>query len=527
MPKSLNDLAAAFYAAQLGYDPINDLGNNAVLMPVAKQASRFRDVLGRLKTTRQQNIYDADFEYGPQPMRWEGLTAGAGTITHMPGIGGVRMRITTAAGDLTVRQSRPYNRYQPGKTMCMSTAVNFGAAQTNQLQRVGIFDDANGVFFEQATPTTDNPQGMAVVVRSDASGIVTDTRFRMVVAGGLSEWSGDVTARAALDWTRIQMVFVEYAWYGAGAIRWGVMIDGEPVILHQVGFGNRIGQVSAWSRTGNLPVRYEQRNIGTVAAQNDMTHFGVSVVIEGGIDDQRGFTYAYGLPQSAPRRAVAPAANRFPLMSVRGRPMGVSEYTQATAACTAGTATTLTAATAAWTVNQWQGRCVNYVVAGVNQIARITSNTATVLTLADIVIGNPLAAPVAGQNYTIGIVNRGQVLPRRLQLTSDQPVYVELFVTTPTSPVVLTGASFLANPAAANSFALIDSAATAFTLSGECVYSLFVPANSPVDQAIDYLFPLVNSIRGASPDMLAVVVSNPSATAANVSCQIIGQEAMS
>jgi len=35
------------------------------------------DVLGRLKTARQQNVYDADFEYGPQPLRWESLVLGA------------------------------------------------------------------------------------------------------------------------------------------------------------------------------------------------------------------------------------------------------------------------------------------------------------------------------------------------------------------------------------------------------------------------------------------------------------------
>lgn len=64
------------------------------------------DVLGRLKTARQQNVYDADFEYGPQPLRWESLALGSATITHLPGDGGVRMRVTTAAGDATIRKSR-------------------------------------------------------------------------------------------------------------------------------------------------------------------------------------------------------------------------------------------------------------------------------------------------------------------------------------------------------------------------------------------------------------------------------------
>lgn len=485
--------------------------------------TRFSDVVGRLKVSRHQNIYDADFEYGTQPLRWEGLTIGSGSITHLPGQGGVRMRLTTNSGDITIRQSRPYHRYQPGKTMFMATAANFGQTQANQVQRIGFFDDSNGIYFEQSgAPTASNPFGMFVGYRSDQNNVPQDTRISS------EDWIYSRSGKSAIDWTRIQMLFVEYAWYGAGALRWGVFIDSQPYILHQIGMGNRANQSFAWCRTGNLPVRYEQRNTGTTAAQNDMIHYGVSVIVEGGVDDQRGFTYAYGLPQTAPRRTVTAAANRLPIMSVRGRPMGVQEYTQANAASTAGTTTSMTAGTAAWTIDQWKGRFVNYVVAGVNYTARITSNTATVLTLADIITGGVLSvAPVAGQNYIIGLINRGQLLPRRLQLTSDQPVYVEIFTTNPSSPITLTGANFAANAAAPNSFAQIDSSATAFTLSGECVYSIFVAANNPVDQAIDNLFPLVNSIRGALPDTLTVCVTNPGASNASVSCQIIGQEAMS
>jgi len=254
----------------------------------------------------------------------------------------------------------------------------------------------------------------------------------------------------------------------------------------------------------------------------------VSVLVEGGLDDQRGFTYAYGNPQLAPRRAVTAGQSRFPLVSYRGRPMGTQEYTQASAAITSGNNVSLTASSASWTNNQWQGRFVNYTVSGVQYVARITSNSANVLILADVVTGGSLAvAPVAGQPYVIGMINRGQMLPRRLQVTSDQAVYVEIFVSTSTSGINLTGANFTANPAAPGSFAQIDSVATSFTLSGECVYSIFVPANNPVDQQIDNLFPLLNTIRGERPDILTVAVTNPGGSTANVSVQIIGQEAMS
>jgi hypothetical protein len=478
-----------------------------------------------------KNVYDADFEYGKQPLRWEEFTASGGTITHIPGAGAVRMTLPTTAGAITIRQSRPYHRYQPGKTMFMATALNFGTAQANQFQRVGFFDDSNGVFFEQAGPTAENPFGMAVVVRSDTTGLVVDTRFRMVIPGGTSEWNGDATVRGSIDWSRIQMAFIEYAWYGAGAVRFGVFIDGQPVILHQVGYGNRAGQTVAWSRTGNLPVRYEQRNIATVAAANDMFHYGVSVLVEGGIDDQRGFTYTYGMALGTPTRTIAAATTRFPVLSIRMRVMGTQEYTQATAAATAGTTTSLTAGTAAWTANQWRGRALNYTVAGVSYIARITANTATELTIADWVAGGPVAvAPVAGQNYTIGLINRGQLLPKRLTLSSSALAQCEVFFSTPTSPIVLTGANFvaMATLGSANSFAERDVSATSFT-GGERIKKFLLPAGGSGLQVFDLLdlFPLYNNLRGSVPDIMTLAVTTQSGVPANVGADFDAQEAMS
>ena len=310
---------------------------------------RVRDTNGRQKMSVHQNIYDADFEYGAQPLRWEQFTystAGTATILQQPGLGGVQMQISTP-GDITIRQSRPYHRYQPGKSLYVASNVNFGGPLAGQTQRVGIFDDGNGIFFEQSTPTTTNPAGMFVVIRSDSQfptgGVPVDSRI------SYEQWNGDPSIKATLDWTKVQMVWLEYSWYGAGSLRWGILLNGEPYILHQYGSGNGINQASGlaqtlpWSRTGNLPVRYEQRQI-TATTPTVFKHFGVSVLIEGTIDRQRGFTYSYGLPLTAPIFSVLANKTRYPLMSVRMKPMGQVSYTQANGAVTTSTTTSLVAA---------------------------------------------------------------------------------------------------------------------------------------------------------------------------------------
>jgi hypothetical protein len=561
------------------------------------------DVFGRLKTTRHQNIYDADFEYGPQPLRWESFTTGGGTITHLPGIGGVRMRLTTASGDITIRQSRPYQRYQPGKSMFMASAVTFGTALANQVNRVGFFDDSNGAFFEQnGTTTAANPSGMCVVVRSDGGGTGAITELRTT----LDQWNGDGATRLDLvDWTRIQMMWIEYAWYGAGVVRFGVTINGRQVLLHTYAFGNRSGNTAAWARTGNLPVRYEQRNTGVTTAQNDMIHYGVSVIAEGGADEQRGFTYSYGMALGTPRRTVAAATTRYPVLTIRNRVAGTIEFTQANSASTGGSTTTLVVGGASWTTDQWKGRFLympsapmpaitagtstaglvgtitftsahslapgNIVnlsgftpggwngtwgvasVISTTQItvtlltnpgtitvvgtttapttARITANTSTTLTVQDVATGLALpAALTSGLTYNIGLLNRGQILPRRLMISTSAICQVELIASVPNSPVIVVGSSFQALSAlgAGSSFAERDVSGTSM-YGGEVVFKFTAPAGGSGLQDIDLsnLFPLYNTIRGNLPDFLTIAVSTQSGTASDVGVDIICQEAMS
>jgi hypothetical protein len=378
---------------------------------------RLRDVVGKLKISQSQNIYDADFEYGVQPLRWENYinnVSGSASIVQAPGLGGVTMTIgnsgATTPGDITIRQSRPYHRYQPGKTMYMASNVNFGASIQGQFQRVGIFDDSNGIFFQQSgSGTTANPYAMYIGVRSDSGGMPVDT---LVSADG---WNGNQSLIKSIDWTKVQMIWMEYAWYGAGALRWGVVINGEPWICHQIGTGNSsysgTAQTKPWSRTGNLPVRYEQRDTGT-GGLSVMTHYGVSVLIEGGIDKQRGFTYSYGMSPASPTRLIGGSGSnafpvvRFPLLSFRMRPMGQVSQDQsynyngagvpsaaANNAFSAGTTTTLTTTGASMTAGSYVGRSIYYqAVPG-----GTTSNTIT----AAVVSNASATGVISGTTLTI------------------------------------------------------------------------------------------------------------------------------
>ena len=387
-------------------------GNSVDQAIQTEYPQRLRDNLGRTEVSEVQNLFEADFEYGPQPMRWEQYTSGGGLVYQQSSIGGVQMSVTAASGDIAMRQTRPYIRYQPGKTIYMSSGFVFGTPYTNQRQRVGFFDDGNGIFFEQSDPTAANPTGMGVVYRSDVNGVPTDTRITS------DQWLDPQGIKSSINWNNIQMIWIEFAWYGAGLLRWGVVLNGEPYVLHQIGIGNKISQVVPWSRTGNIPVRYELRNVGAIAngsAPYTMQHFGVSVLAKGKIDTQRGFTYGYGMAAGTPSRTVNATTTRYPLLSIRYRTMGTLEYGVDTAYSGANgtlptngaaitgvtqnaTNTVITASSAAWTVNQWAGKYV------FSRGSNITISAATGFAGAVIATSS-----ISGTTLTVGSVTSGTV----------------------------------------------------------------------------------------------------------------------
>jgi hypothetical protein len=217
--------------------------------------------------------------------------------------------------------------------------------------------------------------------------------------------------------------------------------------------------------------------------------------------------------------------------------MGTIEYTQANSAVTAGTTTSVTLTGTPLTADQFKGRYIYFAglsttQGGTGAIGRITGNTTSVINFVDNITGLAFsAAPSASANYTIGILNRGQLLPKKLmvvQTTAAQNVVIELVASTPASPINLTSASWatLASLGSTNSFAERDVSATSINSTGEVVFAFTLSPGAGVQEIdLSYFFPLLNSLRGNQVDILSVCVT--SAATVTVGAHLICQEAMS
>lgn len=62
-----------------------------------------------------------------------------------------------------------------------------------------------------------------------------------------------------INTARIQMLYIDYTWYGAGFIRWGLRANnGDIIYAHKLQHNNN--EVQAYLRSGNLPGRFEVAN---------------------------------------------------------------------------------------------------------------------------------------------------------------------------------------------------------------------------------------------------------------------------
>jgi hypothetical protein len=84
--------------------------------------------------------------------------------------------------------------------------------------------------------------------------------FRIPQSQWLDKCDGTGPSGYNLDLTRMQMWYVDYSWYGAGFIRWGVRGTGGQVIyVNQIQNNNR--QFEAYMRSGNMAAHYEVSGI--------------------------------------------------------------------------------------------------------------------------------------------------------------------------------------------------------------------------------------------------------------------------
>lgn len=151
----------------------------------------------------------------------------------------------------------------------LSAVTGTGTAFSSQL-KPGDFIVIRGQSYRVLNITSDTamnitPEYRGATINATGAGVIItktiDTRYPQ------SEWLDPLDGKGpsgyTLDLTRMQMFYIDYSWYGAGFVRWGMRTSrGQITYVHQL-TNNNI-QYEAYMRSGNLPARYESNGTASV-----------------------------------------------------------------------------------------------------------------------------------------------------------------------------------------------------------------------------------------------------------------------
>ena len=122
----------------------------------------------------------------------------------------------------------------------------------------------------------------------------------------------------------IQMAYIDYSWYGAGKVRFGFKTtDGVVRYVHQLIHNNL--ETEAYLRSGNLPARYEVNTATAPTFIPKLAHWGTSVIMDGGFDDDKAYLF------SATSNQIRTATGANASISVTGAATAASLSTTQTA----------------------------------------------------------------------------------------------------------------------------------------------------------------------------------------------------
>jgi len=273
------------------------------------------DAFGKLRVTNPYTLLDIKFpsastgtyEYLSNNMLvCNGSTGGTGVY------GSSKCILTADGGTGTyISQSRKYCTYQPGKSLLFlgsGIIAPSGITSTNYTNRLGYFDNDNGLFFEYGS--TGGVTGtMNVVLRNNGSNVVTGTYYPQS-SWNIDKLDGYGNSGINLNFTKSQLFVIDFEWLSVGQIRFGFYFYGKIFYCHQITNVNSLTE--PYMLTPNLPVRYEVRNNAS-SGDVSLTQICSSIISEGGYNP-------IGKPFSASNGITGTSVSitETPLLAIRG-----------------------------------------------------------------------------------------------------------------------------------------------------------------------------------------------------------------
>jgi len=240
--------------------------------------SAHNDAFGRLRVSNPFTVFDSKQVFDNTPLRWsDGAINGTNTTSvYTKAEASTVIGVTNAKQGTRVRQTFQRFNYQPAKSQLLF--ITFAGIDTvaGITKRVGLFDASNGLFLQS------KDGDISFVNRTGVSGTVRDNVISRL-SWNLDYMDGNGPSKIRLDFTKAQIMIIDFEWLGVGRVRFGFVVDGKIYYAHQMLNTNVVSNV--YMSTPNLPIRYEIANDGT-GPTSTLKCICSSLISEGGSEPQ-------------------------------------------------------------------------------------------------------------------------------------------------------------------------------------------------------------------------------------------------
>lgn len=227
------------------------------------EASPTISPMGRLRVSNAKILGGYEYSHVDQSGLFQDKVLTGGSITHDPQTSRTIISTTSSNGSSASRTTNRYHFYQPGNANYIPITLSLSdTGKTNNTRRWGFYDQYNGLFFELQNTT------LNVVLRTNTSGTVVEHRIPQSLWNG-DKLDGNGISGTNLDLTKANFFWIDYAWLGVGAARFGIVAaDGSRWVAHT--FENPGEYIHPYMATGSLPIRYENFNSGATSGSSSI-----------------------------------------------------------------------------------------------------------------------------------------------------------------------------------------------------------------------------------------------------------------
>lgn len=217
------------------------------------------DAFGRLRVSEVTTLLEVKYSHDKLPTQVDEVVNGSATSTLDSDNACVIMTVSTT-GDYVIRQTKERAIYQPGFSQNCKFSFSDFELDSNVIKRVG--------YFSSSTAATYDSQFDGFFLESN--GVNNKISFQiwktgtLVLSSTTDTWISDEVNPSSIDWSKTQLMNVDFQWLGVGRVRFGMNLSGNTYIFATNSGTNNLSDV--YMSSPDQPIRYEIRSSGGTAS---------------------------------------------------------------------------------------------------------------------------------------------------------------------------------------------------------------------------------------------------------------------